>query len=112
MSRFRKCVICSKEYLYCPNCGDEAKPRWMFLFDSENCNNIWEEFNAYRTGAKDATQTLKALQKLDLSDEEKFDPVWKGLLNEIRAKAMPEEKKEEKNEQPKKFNQNFNKKNK
>ena len=60
---------------------------------------------------KDATSALKALQKLDLSDEEKFDPVWKELLSEIRAKAVPEEKKEEKNEQPKKYNPNFNKRN-
>lgn len=101
MAGKRKCIVCRQEYDYCPNCSDE-QPRWRFLFDTQNCNNIWEVFNDYRTGQKDATQAEKALRQLDLSKENDFDPVWKDLLAKIRSEAEPER------EEPKRYKHEFN----
>lgn len=105
MAGMRKCIVCGTEYKYCPNCNEE-EPRWRFLFDTKNCNDLWDVFNAYRTGQKDATQAEADLRQLDLSKEKDFDPVWKGILIKIRNEAKPEpkvEKVETKNEQPKKY---------
>ena len=109
MSKMRKCTVCQSEYKYCPDCQGEAYPAWMFLFDTENCNNLWEVFNAYRTHAMNADEALKALGELDLSKEESFDPVWKDLLKQMRAEAKPKPVEEKKNDEKPKFN-NFRKK--
>lgn len=103
MAGKRKCCVCGAEYDYCPNCNDE-QPRWRFLFDTQNCNRIWDVFNDYRTGQKDATQAEKALRQLDLSNEKDFDPVWKDLLAKIRSKAESEPEREE----PKRYKHEFN----
>ena len=115
MAGKRVCIICNGRYDYCPNCSEE-QPRWKFLFDEQNCNNIWEVFNAYRTGQMDATQANKELQQLDLSKEADFNDTWKNLLEVIRKEAKPEpkvekpmEKVEPKNEPQKKFNKDFKK---
>ena len=116
MAGKRKCIVCGSLYDYCPNCSNE-QPRWRFLFDTKNCNDIWEVFNAYRTKQVDAAQAEKDLRQLDLSQEDNFDPVWKSMLIKIRAEAKPEEKAEpkpeekveKKDEQPKRFNKDFKK---
>ena len=86
----RHCIICGEAYSYCNNCSDyDHLPRWMFTFHDENCRNIWRAINSYRTGVKDATQTRDTLDKLDLSKKDKFDPVFKGYIDEIYKKADP-----------------------
>lgn len=105
MAGKRKCIVCRQEYDYCPNCSDE-QPRWRFLFDTQNCNHIWDVFNDYRTGQKDATQAEKALRQLDLSKENDFDPTWKELLAKIRSEAVPVPEPER--EEPKRYKHEFN----
>lgn len=110
MASKRKCIICGEMYSYCPNCSN-VEPAWKFLFDSKNCEAIWEQFNAYRTGAQDATKTEKELGLLDLSKEEKLEQVWKDLLVKIRKEAKPAE--EKRYEEPKKnfkHNKHYNNK--
>lgn len=89
MSVKKICAVCQGAYEYCPNCSGTNVQPYMFLFDTENCNDIWEVMNAYRTNAIDATQAKEKLQKLDLSKQASFKPVWQDLLAEIEEKASP-----------------------
>lgn len=91
MKHERHCMICGKAYSYCNNCYEyDGLPRWMFMFHDENCRDIWRVFNAYRNGSKDATETKQALEKLDLSQKEKFDDVFKAVIKEVYEKAEPQ----------------------
>ena len=39
----RNCIICGQNYSYCPTCGKDAgKPTWYFIFDGQNCHDIYE----------------------------------------------------------------------
>lgn len=90
MKHERHCVICGNRYSYCDGCSEyDHLPRWMFMFHDENCKDIWLVINDYRNGSKDATQTRNALDKLDLSKKDKFDPVFQMLIKEIYEKADP-----------------------
>ena len=45
----RTCIICGKQYHYCPTCGeDSSKPTWYLIFDSQNCHDIYDVCTQYR----------------------------------------------------------------
>ncbi len=103
MKHARICAICGKEYSYCGACPEyDELPRWMFLFDNENCKNIWEVINNYRAGKLTAAQAKAELQKLDMSYKDKINPDFKVYLDQIC-----EETKQEKTQKENKY---FNKK--
>jgi hypothetical protein len=82
----RTCIICHKVYSYCPNCGEDAdKPTWYFIFDGQNCHDIYEVVTAYRDEKIDVAEAYKEISKLDLSGLENFDDVTKEQINEILA---------------------------
>ena len=90
MKHARICVICGKEYSYCPNCTEYAElPRWMFLFDKENCKDIWEVINKYRSGEFTAAQAKAELQKLDMSYKDSITPDFKAFLDKICEETKP-----------------------
>lgn len=117
MKHERICVICNSAYSYCPICGKyDDFPRWMFMFDNENCKKIWEVLNDYKAGIMDKEAAKVLLGGLDLSGRDHFNEGFLKTLNEI----LPVEKVEEKvetvkseqikvDEQPKKYNKNFKK---
>ena len=44
----RKCILCGKEYAYCPSCPKDAKKEsWYTIFDNENCKNISKALTDY-----------------------------------------------------------------
>lgn len=95
MKHARNCTICGTEYAYCPDCQEFSdKPRWMFLFHDENCKKIWDVLNDYKAKIKNANQAKFALQRLDLSKRDSFDPAIKALIDKICAEADPEKKDE------------------
>ena len=117
MATNRTCHVCGKRYYYCSssNCEQSKnKPRWMVMFDEENCKQIWdatsERFFKINTAknrkdkgeisedeflkisceaTKDAAILLKCL---DLSEIEGFVPQVKKdieeILNSPEAKAL------------------------
>ena len=89
MANNKICVVCNSSYRYCTSCPDKENDGYSFLFDSKNCNDIWEIFNAYRTHTLSANDALTKLQQCDLSKEASFKPVWKELLAKIRSEAAP-----------------------
>ena len=80
----RKCIICGHSYHFCPTCGEDAgKPTWYFIFDGENCHDIYEVCTQYRDKKIDAKKAYELISKLDLSNIEDFVEVTKNQIKEI-----------------------------
>ena len=102
MKHERECEICGAHYEYCPNCDSYAHlPRWMFLFHSKNCKNIYDIINDYRTGALNADKAKTRLSKLDMSGRDTFKAPIKKIIDEIWRNGTIEEPKRERNNEKK-----------
>lgn len=95
----RTCVVCGKEYIYCPNCkkGNPTET-WRFMYDSEECRNIFKICSNFAFGHINAETAKKKLEKYNITDRSKYnDDIRRNLSAIYAAKAeTPEE--EEKNE--------------
>ena len=66
----RKCVLCGKEYEFCPTCNkDKHKPLWYKLYHDENCKSIFEALNNYNFELATKEEAKEILAKCDLSIE-------------------------------------------
>ena len=84
--KLRTCCVCGTEYRYCPKCNeDKDKPRWMFVYHSENCKDIYDVMTEYEWGQIDADEAAKKLKKLDLSKLDDFGESYKNTLNKIMS---------------------------
>ena len=80
----RVCIICGKEYRYCSACGEDAgKPTWYFIFDGQNCHDIYEVCTQYRDGEIDANVAYEKISKLDISKLKDFAEVTQAQIKEI-----------------------------
>lgn len=80
----KKCIICGARYSYCNNCQkDSGKPTWYFIFDGENCHDIYDVCVAYRDKEITIKEAYERISKLDLSDLESFAPSTKAQIEEI-----------------------------
>lgn len=110
----RTCIICKTQYHYCPNCGaDAGKPTWYFIFDGQNCHDIYEVCTQYRDKEIDAETAYNLISKLDLSKMENFAESTKLQIEEIKKLhddkvVAPVKVVEEKKESVQKSEQNAN----
>ena len=82
----RKCIICGHSYHFCPTCGEDAgKPTWYFIFDGENCHDIYEVCTQYRDGEIDTKVAYEKISKLDISNLDNFPEVTQSQIKEIIA---------------------------
>ena len=83
----RTCIICGKNYTYCPVCnsGDANKPTWYFIFDGQNCNDIYEVCTQYRDGEIDVKSAYEKISKLDISNIKDFYEATRIQIEEIIA---------------------------
>ena len=80
----RKCIICGHSYHFCPTCGEDAgKPTWYFIFDGENCHNIYEVCTQYRDGKIDVKTAYETISLLDISNLDDFAEATKTQIMEI-----------------------------
>ena len=80
----RKCVLCGKEYEYCPSCPkDKDKALWHKLYDNENCRNIFEALNNYNFKLATKEETKMILSRCDLTVE--LNDHYRGEINAIMA---------------------------
>lgn len=112
----RKCCICGRSYSYCPQCGaDAGKPTWYFIFDGQNCHDIYEVCTQYRDKEIDAETAYELISKLDLSQIEDFAESTRLQIEEIiklhedATTIVAEVVKEEKPETVKESYKNTNK---
>lgn len=80
----RKCFSCGSEYKYCPVCyKDKDKPTWMFLFDTERCNDVFSSINSYTSNEISKEEVVKILSKHDMSDFSIYTPELQKRLVEV-----------------------------
>ena len=78
----RKCILCGKEYNYCPTCTkDRNKPLWHKLYDSENCKNIFNALNDYNFNLISKEEAQAKLRSCDLSID--LNDHYRGEINAI-----------------------------
>ena len=84
----RTCIICGENYAYCPHCGEDAnKPTWYFIFDGQNCHDIYEVCTQYRDGEIDVKAAYEKISKLDISNIKNFADATRIQIEEILAKG-------------------------
>ena len=84
----RTCIICGQEYRYCSACGEDAgKPTWYFIFDGENCHDIYEVCTQYRDGEIDVKAAYEKISKLDISNIKNFAEATRIQIEEILEKG-------------------------
>lgn len=80
----RTCIICGSHYSYCPQCGEDAnKPTWYFIFDGQNCHDIYEICVAYRDKKINITEAYEELLKVNISNLDNFVEATKVQIREI-----------------------------
>lgn len=80
----RTCIICKTQYYFCPNCHTDAdKPTWYFIFDGENCHDIYEICTQYRDQIIDAKTAYDRMSKCDISKMDNFADSTKAQIKEI-----------------------------
>ena len=80
----RTCIICGQGYSYCSHCGEDAgKPTWYFIFDSENCHDIYETCVAYRDKKITQKEAYEKISVLDTSKLKNFAEATQAQIKEI-----------------------------
>lgn len=80
----RICIICGKRYSYCNNCQrDSNKPSWYFIFDGQNCHDIYEICTKYRDKEISIDEAYDRINKLDISNLDEFAEPTRLQIEEI-----------------------------
>ena len=91
----KTCIICGKNYTYCPVCNSGAanKPTWYAIFDGQNCHDIYEICVAYRDKEISIEDAYNKMNNLDLSYLDSIVPATKAQITEIMSFKKPKEDK-------------------
>ena len=83
----RICIICGKSYSFCPVCNseDSGKPSWYFIFDDQNCHDIYETCVAYRDKNITIAEAQKRIKELNVDGLDNFADATKEQIKEIMA---------------------------
>lgn len=80
----KTCILCGKVYSFCNRCEEfDHLPRWMAIYCSDNCRNIFSALTEYNAGNITKEQAAIELGKCDLSDKEHFHPFNQEKIDEI-----------------------------
>jgi len=93
MAYERKCVVCGKEYEYCPHCARfKHLPVWMLAYCSDDCKETYMAINQYDFGHIDAKEALKIVDsyKVKIANKELAKSV-KDMKKETKKKVETEE---------------------
>lgn len=83
----RTCAVCGKGYHYCPTCrADMKKPRWMNMFDTEDCKTIFEVATKFNLGKLTALEAQSQLKDCNLNME--FNQAIQNDLANIFANSQ------------------------
>lgn len=92
MSKYRTCLSCGKEYVYCPHCGNEDfLAAWKILFDCEECMDVFQVVSDYNSGSLTEQDAQKALEKYPALNTERFRKEISNALQKITGFKQPKE---------------------
>lgn len=85
------CILCGKKYSFCNRCEEyDHLPRWMAIYCSENCKNIFNTISGYNMKLKTKEEAASALGECDLSKKNQFNQACQQYIDEILdAKEEP-----------------------
>lgn len=86
MAKQRTCLLCGKQYEYCPHCGKHNPTEtWRFLYCSENCNQIDNIISAYKANKISASEAKSRLSILSVPPLSAITNYVRPLLEQIYA---------------------------
>lgn len=87
----RKCLICGKEYVYCPQChkGD-PKETWKYNYDDQKCRKIFEVISSYSFGHINKNTAKGRLTSLDIKDMH-FTDMIQPQIDDIMGTSKEED---------------------
>lgn len=87
----RICIVCGKQYKYCPDCGDYSdQPTWRDTYDTDNCHKIFQIMTDYLSfDIYDKPSAKRRIQELDTSviTNEKLKREVNELLNDDQEQS-------------------------
>lgn len=93
----RKCVICGKEYRYCPRCSEyKNMERWHINYCSEKCRDIFNVLNPYAFKHIDLETAKEKLEKIGVNKDTVLFGEYNGILDEIYGRNKKPERNEPK----------------
>lgn len=89
----RTCIICGKEYSYCPHCGNGNKGEtWRYLYDTEKCMEIFNVLSRYQFKHVNKDEAKSQLKDLKISKDMVFTDEIQKQINEImKTEKAPKE---------------------
>ena len=88
----KTCILCKNLYTFCNRCEEfDHLPRWMALYCSNNCREIFMTATNYKAGEITKEQAIERLSKCDLSDKKQYHQSVIDILDDI-LKQDEEEK--------------------
>lgn len=85
MANKRKCILCpTHEYEYCGKCKpQETIQTWRYIFDSENCRDIYKILENYVAKKVNALEAKQQLSNYVLPPMEEIQPTLRKNLEDI-----------------------------
>lgn len=84
------CLICGEVYSYCPSCEEfKILPRWMALFDKDNCHEIFTIVSEFNQGVISAGEAHDRLLAQDLSEKERYSEQVREAIDKILKEGKP-----------------------
>ena len=68
MAQLRTCIVCGRQYEFCPNCKNQAhaNEQWRSIYCSDNCRQIFHVCSDYQANKITKQQAGVQLAKLNL----------------------------------------------
>lgn len=64
----RVCKSCGSKYSYCPTCSVDAnKPKWMTMFDCEDCKKVFDIATMFNLGKIDKADAKSKLGNVNMN---------------------------------------------
>ena len=80
----RTCVVCGREYSYCPHCEkDRNDETWRMVYCSNDCREVFKTVVDYKNGRIDGNAANGRLRFVDLGRRDFYQPEIKGLVGDI-----------------------------
>lgn len=100
----RRCIVCGKEYNYCPSCSEANTPSWKSIYHDENCKKVFAVASWYLSGSITKEQAKSKFEKCDLSKKYLFNAEIQRAINETMVKKEQIQNKADSNESANKIN--------
>lgn len=87
MAYERTCMICGKQYQYCPHCSSfKSEPRWKSAVHDTNCKKIMDTLQLHFSGNLTDAEALTRLKDSDLTAIETASDSIKNQVQQILDK--------------------------